>query len=295
LSSVEDVTALLDPSDKPYSSTGSVAVCGLESEITIDSVRFAYRPEEGPVLQDVSIRIPRGSTTAIVGPSGAGKSTLVNLLFRLYDVPSGEIRVDGVPLPELDLASWRERIAFAGQDSHLFSGTVRENIAYGRLEASREEIVAAAELANADGFIRELPLGYDTRIGDRGLRLSGGQRQRIVLARAFVRNPEILVLDEATNALDSASEHRIRLALRKLGARQTVVLVAHRISSIEYADQIIVLEEGRVTERGTYDELLRHDGTFARLSRLQRRRVVAVPEVTPATSRFALRRGGENR
>jgi subfamily B ATP-binding cassette protein MsbA len=275
LSSIEDVRALLDRADKPYTSTGVVPFCGLASDITFDSVTFAYQPAEGAVLRDVSLRIPRGSITAIVGPSGAGKSTLVNLLFRFYDASSGQIRVDGVPLRELVLASWRERIAFAGQDSYLFTGTVRENIAYGRLEAGLEEIMEAAEMANADGFIRELPQGYDTWIGDCGVRLSSGQRQRIVLARALLRKPEILVLDEATNALDSVSEQRIRLALAELGDACTIVVVAHRLSSVDHADQIIVLEKGRVTEQGTYEELLGQNRTFAKLSRLQRQRTAA--------------------
>ena len=275
LSSVRDVTALLDRTDKTYTASGTIPFRRLENDVRFKSVTFSYKAEDGPVLHDVSLSIPRGKTTAIVGPSGAGKSTLANLLFRLYDATEGELRVDGIPLPHLDLASWRENIAFAGHDSHLFGGTVRDNIAYGSPQATFEDIVAAADLAAADGFIRGLPQGYETRVGDRGLRLSAGERQRIVLARAFLRKPQILVLDEATNALDSLSEHRIRLALKKLGEDNTVVLIAHRMSTVEHADQIIVMDGGRIVEQGTYDDLLRRGGTFAELSRMQQRRRIA--------------------
>jgi subfamily B ATP-binding cassette protein MsbA len=275
LSSVKDVTALLDRADKTYTASGTIPFRRFENDVRFKSVSFAYKPEDGPVLNDVSLSIPRGKTTAIVGPSGAGKSTLANLLFRLYDPAGGELRVDGIPLRHLDVASWRESIAFAGQDSHLFSGTVFDNIAYGNPRATLEEIVAAADLAAADGFIRRLPHGYQTRVGDRGLRLSAGERQRIVLARAFLRKPQILVLDEATNALDSLSEHRIRLALKKFGEDSTVVLIAHRMSTVEHADQIVVMDGGRIVERGTYEELLRRGGTFTELSRMQQQRRIA--------------------
>jgi ABC-type multidrug transport system fused ATPase/permease subunit len=271
-SSVEDVISLLDRADKPYMRAGSLPFHGLRSDLTFDCVSFAYGPMDEPVLCDVSIRIPRGKTTAIVGRSGAGKTTLVNLIFRLYDVNAGEIRVDGNPLPELDVASWRAHLALAAHDSHVFSGTVRENIAYGRLEASPAEIATAAERANAHEFIRNLPQGYDTKVGDGGMQLSAGQRQRIVLARAFLRNADLLILDEATNALDSISERRIQTALRANREGRTVILVAHRLSTIDYADHIVVLERGRVVEQGTFEELLGTDGVFARLARLQRRR-----------------------
>ena len=271
-SSVEDVISLLDRADKPYMPAGRLPFRGLRGDLTFDRVSFAYRPMDEPVLCNVSIRIPRGKTTAIVGRSGAGKTTLVNLIFRLYDVNAGEIRVDGNPLPELDVASWRAHLALAAHDSHVFSGTVRENIAYGRLGASPAEIATAAEQANAHEFIRNLPQGYDTKVGDGGMQLSAGQRQRIVLARAFLRNADLLILDEATNALDSISERRIQTALQGHPEGRTVILVAHRLSTIDYADHIVVLEHGRVVEQGTFEELLGIDGEFARLARLQRRR-----------------------
>lgn len=264
---VRDVTGLLDRADKPYMKSGAVPFTGLREVITFDAVTFCYNPAAKPALRAVSIRIPRGKTTAIVGPSGAGKTTIINLLFRLYDVSGGEIRVDGIPLPHLTLAAWRERIAFAGQEGHLISGTVRENIAYGRLEGSFEDIVAVAEQANAHEFIRELPQGYDTRVGDGGALLSGGQRQRITLARALLRSPEVLILDEATSELDSISEHRVQSALRSIDC--TVILIAHQLPTIAHADQIVVLEDGRVAEQGSFEELLRMNGLFARLSRLQ--------------------------
>jgi subfamily B ATP-binding cassette protein MsbA len=207
--------------------------------------------------------------TAVVGGSGAGKSTLLYLLARLYDPTAGEIRVDGVPLPELDLAAWRSRLAFAGQDLELMGDTVRANIAFGRSGATLDEIVAAARQGDAHGFISELPQGYDTRIGERGLRLSAGQRQRIGLARALVRKPEILILDEATNALDSLSERVIQHALEQLAGNLTMIVVAHRLSTIRLANHVIVLDEGRLVEQGPPDTLLRANRGFAHLWHLQ--------------------------
>lgn len=269
--SVEDVMSLLDRSDKPYIRSGRIPFSGLEQAISFKSVTFRYNPLEKAALQDISICIPRGKTTALVGPSGAGKSTLIGLICRFYDVTAGEIAVDGCPLQQLNLADWRSRMAIVSQDVHIFSSTVGENIAYGRLEATKAEIVAAASLANAHDFISNLPQGYDTRVGDRGIRLSGGQRQRIALARAIVRNPEILILDEATNALDSISEHLIQEALNTLSHNRTVIVIAHRLSTVEQADQIIVLEAGKVIEQGNLQQLLKLDGLFARLYHLQYR------------------------
>lgn len=269
--SVEDVMSLLDRSNKPYIRSGRIPFSGLEQAISFKSVTFRYNPLEKAALQDISICIPRDKTTALVGPSGAGKSTLIGLICRFYDVTAGEITVDGYPLQQLNLADWRSRMAIVSQDVHIFSSTVGENIAYGRLEATKAEIVAAASLANAHDFISNLPQGYDTRVGDRGIRLSGGQRQRIALARAIVRNPEILILDEATNALDSISEHLIQEALNTLSHNRTVIVIAHRLSTVEQADQIIVLEAGKVIEQGNLHQLLKLDGLFARLYHLQYR------------------------
>ena len=269
ISAVEDVLYLLNRSDKPYIHSGEIPFSSLQQAISLEAVTFHYNSEEKPALQDISICIPKGTTTALVGPSGAGKSTLIGLICRLYEVSEGEIYVDGCPLRSLNLSDWRNQIAIVSQDVYIFNATVQENIAYGRLDATKDEIVAAAKLANAHEFITQLPHEYDTKVGDRGLRLSGGQRQRIALARAIIRNPEILILDEATNALDSISEQLIQEALNTLSQNRTVIVIAHRLSTIEQADQIIVLQEGRVIEQGTLQHLLRLDGLFAQMYKLQ--------------------------
>lgn len=268
---VEDVMSLLDRSDKPYIRSGRIPFKGLKQSISFESVYFHYNSLEKPALCNLSIRIPQGKTTAIVGPSGAGKSTLIGLICRFYDVTEGEIYIDNYLLKQLNLASWRSRIALVSQDIYIFSTTVRENIAYGRLDATEDEIITAAKQANAHEFISKFSQGYDTMVGDRGIRLSGGQRQRIALARAIVRNPEILILDEATNALDSISEQLIQEAINTFSQNRTVIVVAHRLSTIEQADQIIVLKDGRVVEQGDIQHLLQLDRLFAELYRLQRR------------------------
>ncbi len=270
-SAVADATALIDRGTQPQLRSGPVRFHRLREGIVLDRVSFSYGPDDQPALRDVSLELRRGTTTAIVGPSGAGKSTLINLLCRFYDVDGGEIRVDGTPLPQLDLADWRSRIAIIGQDVHLFNATVRDNVAYGRLDADDAEIVAAARLANAHGFIEELPQGYATPVGGRGVRLSGGQRQRIALARAIVRDPDILILDEATNALDSLAEQLIQTALEQFSRERTVIVIAHRLSTIERADHIVVLERGRVVEQGDMAALIRGDHLFAQLYKLQTR------------------------
>jgi subfamily B ATP-binding cassette protein MsbA len=270
-SSVEEVMSLLNCSDKPYVCSGRITFQGLSQAISFESVSFRYNSQEKPALQDISICIPRGKTTALVGPSGAGKSTLIGLICRFYDVTEGEIYVDSCPLRHLNLDSWRRRIAIVSQDIYMFSATIRESIAYGWLEATEDEIITAAKLANAHEFISQLPYGYDTKVGDRGIRLSGGQRQRIALARAIIRNPEILILDEATNALDSISENLIQEALNTLSQNRTVIIIAHRLSTIEQADQIVVLEEGQVIEQGNLHNLLELNGLFAKLYHLQYR------------------------
>jgi len=271
IASVEDVISFLDRSDKPYIRSGRIPFKGLKQAIYFESVSFCYNLLDKPALRNVSIQIPQAKTTALVGPSGAGKSTLISLICRFYDVTEGEIYVDDCPLRQLNLADWRSRIAIVSQDIHILSTTVRENIAYGRLEATEDEIIAAARQAYAQEFISNLPQGYDTQVGDQGIRLSGGQRQRIALARAILRNPEILILDEATNALDSVSEHLIQKAINTFSQDRTVIAIAHRLSTIEQADQIVVLEEGRVVEQGNLQHLLKLNGLFAKLYHLQYR------------------------
>jgi ATP-binding cassette, subfamily B, bacterial MsbA len=269
---VMEVAALLREDDKPRVVSGGVPFRGLRDAVRFVDVGFRYDGEENgarPVLSGVSLEIRRGSVTAIVGASGAGKSTIINLLYRLFDPDEGEILVDGRPLRELDLAAWRRRLAIAGQDAELVTGTIRDNIAYGRPEADDAMIRAAARAADADGFIRALAAGYDTPIGPRGITLSGGQRQRIALARALLREPEILILDEATNALDSVSEYAIQKALEALAGRTTLVIIAHRLSTVRGAHHLVVLGEGRVLEQGPPRDLLEAEGVFTSLYALQ--------------------------
>jgi subfamily B ATP-binding cassette protein MsbA len=267
--SVEDVMSLLDPTAHSYPVSGKVPIHRLKKGIRFDRVSFHYGNPERPALNNVSIFIAPGKTTALVGPSGAGKSTLIKLILRLYDPTEGDILADDHSLKELDLPRWRNQIALVSQDVYLFDATVKENIAYGRLDATTEEIIAAARQADAHGFISQLPDGYDTQIGERGVRLSGGQQQRISMARAFLRKPEILILDEPTSVLDTLSEHLIQEALDKLRQDCTVMIIAHRLSTIKRADHIIVLEEGRVCEQGDLRQLLARQGLFARLYELQ--------------------------
>ena len=268
---VDAVTKLLDDTKITAGDAGQERFDGLQKEIRLDRVTFHYDRNEPPALQEISARLPAGRTIALVGHSGAGKTTLVNLIARLYDVDSGELTADSIPLRQLDVVSWRQRMAVVNQEPYLFNATVRANIAYGRPDASFEEIVAAARDAEADGFIRELPAGYDTVLGEHGVRLSGGERQRIVLARAIVRKPDILILDEATNALDNISEQAIRKALNRIRVGRTVLIIAHRLSTITHADLILVLKNGRVVEQGTYEQLIDRAGDFANLYRAELR------------------------
>ena len=221
------------------------------------------------MLKDVSITIPSGKTTALVGSSGAGKTTLANLFMRFHDPTSGRITVDGQDLKDLSLADWRGNIALVNQDIFLFNDTIGNNIAIGKLGATEAEIREAAIRANADEFIEELPQKYDTLIGDRGVRISGGQRQRLALARAVVRDPRILILDEATSELDSRSEQLIRLAVEELGQDRTILPIAHRLSTIRNADQILVIDDGQVVEEGSHEALLLHNGHYAEYLRAQ--------------------------
>jgi subfamily B ATP-binding cassette protein MsbA len=267
--SIDAVTSLLTSADKPYLAPGATPFVGMTHEICFDRASFKYNADDKFSIQDLCVRFTARKTTALVGPSGSGKSTLIKLILRLYDVEKGEILVDGLPLRALDLPSWREKIAVVSQDVYVFNATIRDNIAYGRLDATDADIVAAAKQANAHDFIADLPQGYLTNVGDRGVRLSGGQLQRLTLARAIVRDPDILILDEATNSLDSISEHLIQEALEKFARLRTVIIIAHRFSTIEQADHIIVLEEGRVREQGSLDSLLDRGGLFSQLYTLQ--------------------------
>lgn len=236
--------------------------------VRFEHVNFAYTPER-PILHDVDFEIPAGRKVAVVGPSGAGKSTLARLLFRFYDVSEGRVLVNGQDVREVTQDSLRSQIGIVPQDTVLFNDTIEYNIAYGRPGATREEIEAAARTANIHDFIASLPQGYDTVVGERGLKLSGGEKQRIAIARAVLKNPRILVFDEATSSLDSHSEKLILEALQQAASNHTTLVIAHRLSTIVDADQILVMDQGRIVERGSHYDLLAHEGLYARMWALQ--------------------------
>jgi subfamily B ATP-binding cassette protein MsbA len=240
----------------------------VQGRITFDNVSFSYE-NNVEVVSDISIDIAPGEILALVGPSGAGKSTLFNLIPRFYDPSKGAVTLDGTDLRDLTVDSLRGNIAIVPQDTQLFSGSIRENIAYGRLDASDEEIVAAAKAANAHDFIEKLPAGYATVVGERGTKLSGGQRQRVAIARAILKDPRILLLDEATSALDSESEGQVQEALGRLMQSRTTIIIAHRLSTVQVAHRIAVLEKGRLVELGTHDELMALQGLYYKLYSLQ--------------------------
>jgi ATP-binding cassette, subfamily B, bacterial MsbA len=241
---------------------------GVREEIRYDGVTFAYRPGE-PVLRDISFRVAAGTVTALVGPSGAGKTTLVDLLGRFYEPTEGRILVDGEDLTAFTITSLRERLGIVSQDTVLFHDTVRANIAYGQDDVSEEQVEEAARAAYAHDFVSRLPHGYETVVGERGTELSGGQRQRIAIARAILRDPDILIFDEATSALDSESERLVQQAMEHLLEGRTVFVIAHRLSTVQKADQILVMEGGRIVQRGTHEQLLSEGGLYGYLHELQ--------------------------
>jgi len=240
----------------------------LRGKIEFEHVSFAYS-EDAPLLSDVSFTIEPGQVAAFVGPTGAGKTTIISLIPRFYDPTSGTIKIDGTDVRRFRQRSLRQQISFVLQDTVLFHGPVWQNIAYGKPEANRSEILRAAQLANAAEFIEHMPEGYDTIVGERGITLSGGQRQRIAIARAIIRNSPILVLDEPTSGLDTASEKLVYEALERLMAGRTVITIAHRLSTIRTADIIFVIKDGRIVESGSHSELMRNEGLYAELDRLQ--------------------------
>ena len=217
----------------------------------------------------MTLRIPSGRTVALVGPSGAGKSTVLQLLLRFYDRDAGALRVDGLEIDRWPLDALRERIALVPQDAVIFSADAMENIRYGRPDATEDEVIAAATAAQADGFLRQLPQGYKTFLGERGVRLSGGQRQRIAIARAILKDAPLLLLDEATSALDAESERLVQQALETAMRGRTTIVIAHRLSTVQRADRIVVMDQGRVVEQGTHTELVSQGGLYARLASLQ--------------------------
>ena len=266
--SFDNIQQLLRTDDKPYFHNGKVQFVELKRAIEFVTVDFAYDAGES-ILQQISLTILRGQTVALVGASGAGKSTLADLIPRFYDPTQGKILIDGVDLREFDIKSLRQKLAVVSQDTFIFNGSVQDNIAYAMTELDEEAIWEAAHLANALDFIQKLPKGFDTPLGDRGVRLSGGQRQRIAIARALLRNPDILILDEATSALDSVSERLIQESIEKLSVGRTVIAIAHRLSTIMRADKVVVLEKGRIVEQGTYQELLLKRGQLWQYHQMQ--------------------------
>ena len=266
----EEIMAQQEEAESP----NAMEVDQLKGIIDFENVSFRYEAHNGDeerdmVISHLSMHIDQGKTVALVGPSGGGKTTLCHLIPRFYEVSDGIIRIDGHDITELSRMSLRKNIGMVAQDVFLFTGTIRENIAYGNLDATDEEIVEAAKKANIHDFIMTMEDGYDTYIGERGVKLSGGQKQRISIARVFLKNPSILILDEATSALDNATEMLIQTALEELAAGRTSIIVAHRLSTMKNADEIIVLTDEGIKERGTHEELLQKNGIYAQLYQYQ--------------------------
>lgn len=275
LATVRNIAGLLEVPEAGFVVDGTQSFTGLQDKIRFEGVSFRYTNRNIPAVNDISLEIERGQTVALVGLSGAGKSTLADLLIRLYDPQTGNICIDGVNLRDLKLADWRRHVGVVSQDTFIFNHTIAYNIQYGTFNTTQAEIEQAARYANAHDFITELPKGYETMVGDRGVLLSGGQRQRIAIARAILRDPQILILDEATSALDSVTERLIQDALDHLSQNRTALVIAHRLSTILSADKIVAMREGRIVEQGRHDELLRLGGYYAELYSTQFENVTA--------------------
>ena len=268
LAAAERVFYIMDLTDTIPQKPDAITLPSVEGNVEFRHVSFAYNKGE-TILHDVSFSAKAGQAIALVGPSGAGKSTVASLLPRFYDVTEGAIFVDGHDVRDVTLASLREQVGIVPQETNLFNDTVYNNILYGRLDATRDEVIAAAKAANADEFIQQLPKGYDTQLGDRGVNISGGQRQRISIARAILKNPRILILDEATSALDTESERIVQEALDRLMVGRTSFVIAHRLSTIQNAAKIIVLDKGSIVEEGTHQQLMAKHGLYAHLHDIQ--------------------------
>lgn len=268
-SSARRVFEILDTPIEVQSKPDAIFLDDMQGIVRMEDVTFTYKGDSKPVLRNINFEAKPGQVVALLGPTGAGKSTLVSLITRFYDVTEGRVTIDGVDVRDLDLNCLRHNIGVVLQQSLLFSASVRENIAYGNSDATEEEIIAAAKAANAHDFIEEFPDGYDTLIGERGVTLSGGQRQRVAIARALLINPRILILDDSTSSVDTKTEHEIQQALSRLMKGRTTFIIAQRLNSVQGADQILVLRNGSIVERGQHDELLEMDGHYAEVYRLQ--------------------------
>ncbi|HEY9652532.1 MAG TPA: ABC transporter ATP-binding protein [Coleofasciculaceae cyanobacterium] len=268
MASTTRVMNLLDTPIEMHPGDIPLPVDKVRGELAFNNVTFAYH-DRAPVIENLSLHIPAGKTIAIVGSTGSGKSTLVKLLLRLYEVQGDTITLDGLELQQIRLQDLRRAIGLVSQDVFLFHGTVRENIAYGSFDTTLAEVMAAAEIAEAHEFISRLPQGYDTIVGERGQKLSGGQQQRIAIARAILKNPPILILDEATSAVDNETEAAIQRSLEKITQNRTTIAIAHRLSTVRNADCIYVMEYGKLVEQGRHEELLEQQGIYASLWRVQ--------------------------
>jgi ABC-type multidrug transport system fused ATPase/permease subunit len=267
--SLQRLAQILREDDKEYLSDSKNDLKDFKNELHFKNISFRYNERKNYVLNNFSHKFLKGKTTAIIGKSGAGKSTIIDLLLRLFDPTSGQILVDNIDLKDISIKSWREKIGIVNQDIFLFHNNIEDNIRFGNLKASDEEVLKAAKLAYADNFIQKLPKKYKTLVGEKGHKLSGGERQRIALARALIKNPEILILDEATNQLDSYSEKLIQNAIENLKKEKTIIIIAHRLSTIVNADKILVINDGDLIESGSHEELLSKNSSYANFWNIQ--------------------------